>query len=129
MEKYTLPKNEKLKSLKLIQQIFQERMSVKAYPFVAVYKQIERQESPVLFGVSVSKKAFKKAVDRNRIKRLTREAYRTQKELLAELDDSDFTIAVMFIFVGKEMPDFDLIRKGVNKTMIRLINKVICKNE
>ena len=120
MQKNTLSKNERLKSLKLIQLIFAERLSIKAYPFVIAYKRIEKREFPVLFGVSVSKRNFKKAVDRNKIKRLVREAYRIQKSELNDLKDKEYTVAAMFIFIGKEMPDYTDIKKGMKKAMCRL---------
>ena len=119
-QRNTLSKQEKLKSLKLIELIFAERKSIKAYPFVVTYKRIDRRDSSVLFGISVSKKNFKKAVERNRVKRLAREAYRTQKELILDLENKDYTVAAMFIYIGKKMPDFDDVKKGMKKAMYRL---------
>jgi len=125
MGKNTLSKHERLKSTKLIDQIFSERKSVKAYPFVAAYKLIDKCDVPVLFGASASKRHFKRAVDRNRIKRLTRETFRTQKELIEELSEQEYSVAVMFIFIGKEMPNYDEVKKGMKKALIRLTKTIL----
>src|SRR6478609_2995237 len=89
----TLGRNERLKKRKVIEEIFKSGEAFSVYPF-RVYYLIrhdsdiddgapdwnERINEPILqFGVAVSKKNFKKAVDRNRIKRLIREAYRLQQ--------------------------------------------------
>jgi ribonuclease P protein component len=64
-------------------------------------------QSPVLFGVGVSKRYFKKAADRNRIKRLTREVYRTmQHQLNALIAAKNLQLHLFFIFTGKELPLF-----------------------
>ncbi|ULQ56105.1 ribonuclease P protein component [Flavihumibacter rivuli] len=81
--------------------------------------------SPVLFGCGVGKKHFKKAVDRNRIKRLTREAYRTQKhELLAAMATRGGQLAVFFIFTGKELPLLADCVQTVGRTLQRLTQMV-----
>ncbi len=81
--KLTLGKKERLKSRKLIEKLYTEGTSIKVYPLRMVYLQVDHTSKfPVQFGVSVPKRNFKKAVDRNRIKRLLREAYRLQKEMV-----------------------------------------------
>jgi ribonuclease P protein component len=78
---HTYPKSEKLKSRKTIEQLFTGGKSVSKYPLRLVYKENPEDET-IAFGVSVSKKYFKKAVDRNYFKRCLREAYRLNKHLL-----------------------------------------------
>lgn len=80
------------------------------------------KESVLQFGAGASKRNFKRAVDRNRIKRLLREAYRTQKlPLQAQLKDSGKGYLKLFIlYTGKELPDYQLIRDKVGVVLGRL---------
>lgn len=83
--KYTYPKAEKLKSHKVIESLFKEGKSVAKYPLRLVYVSLNPDEfNQHLVGVSVSKKYFKKAVDRNYYKRLLRESYRLNQHLLKD---------------------------------------------
>jgi ribonuclease P protein component len=80
------------------------------------------EEGVLQFGAGVSKRHFKRAVDRNRIKRLTREAYRTQKlPLQGLLKESEKGYLKLFIlYTGKELPDYQLIREKVGGVLERL---------
>jgi ribonuclease P protein component len=101
--------------------LFKERRSIKFYPYLIIYKFISKRPSPLLFGVSVSKRNFKKAVDRNRIKRMTREAYRTQKSPLVEtLSDKNSTLAMMFLYIGRENIEYAELNKAINKAIRKL---------
>ena len=118
-KQFTLGKNERLKSRKQIEQLFSEGRKFTVTPFRVFYL----FQAPLIsdhlrfklqFGVGVSVKNFKKAVDRNRIKRLTREAYRLQKNELAEkLKLSGTKLNVFFIYTAKEIPDFNLVKDKV----------------
>ena len=81
-EKYTLKKDERLKSRKIIQQLFKKGKSFSVFPFRVIYIEEANPETYLKAAFSVSSKNFKKAVDRNRIKRLMRECYRLQKKNL-----------------------------------------------
>lgn len=98
------PKSEKLKSTKTIERLFKEGLVLTAYPFKAVCipDTFEVKNFPIKAGVSVSKRNFKKAVDRNRIKRLMREAYRRNKHLIFNKISTPH--AIMFLYLGKEIP-------------------------
>jgi len=101
-------KQEKLKSEKAISGLFLNGRSVNQYPlrlFFRIYGASEIANTKT--AVSVSKRNFKKAVDRNHIKRLMREAYRLNKSQLFNNTNGEY--AFMILYLGKEIPDFDLI--------------------
>ena len=96
---------EKLKSKKLIDQLFNEGNSISAHPLRLVFIKTHFDDAIKLkVGVSVSKRNFKKAVDRNRIKRLLREAYRLNKGLYFNNITTQY--AFMILYIGTDMPDF-----------------------
>lgn len=120
----SFPSIEKLKSKKLIDELFRGGNSVNAFPVKMVYAKISFEgEVKIKTGVSVSKRNFKKAVDRNHIKRLLRESYRLHKTSLIEKVEDQYVC--MFLYLGKELPDFDL----VNTKIERLVQKFIEKEE
>jgi len=72
---------------------------------------------------SVSKKHFKKAVDRNRLKRLMRECLRLNKEILISfLDEQNLKIAGMWVYVGNELTDYQQMNKAIIKSIDKLIS-------
>lgn len=74
------------------------------------------------FGVGVSNKNFKKAVDRNRIKRLTREGYRLQKQNLCDLlNEKKQQLAVFLIYTGKELPVHTMVNEKIGLILLRLL--------
>jgi ribonuclease P protein component len=126
-KQFTLGKNERLKSRKQIEQLFKEGKSFVVNPF-RIYFVVNNERSAVhglQFGIGVSSKNFKKAVDRNRIKRLTREAWRLQKnELKEKLRAGDKQLNVFFIYIGKELPDFTVVKDKVAVALKKLSDKV-----
>jgi ribonuclease P protein component len=79
-------------------------------------------------GVSVSKRYFKKAVDRNKIKRLIREAYRLQKnELESHLIDSNQKLSLFLIYTGKDIPSYQQISDGCEMIIKKLIKSIHAK--
>ncbi len=106
---------EKLKSKKTIDKLFKEGKSVSQSGFTLVYLMGPLNTFyPAQAGFSVPKKFFKHAVDRNRIKRLMREAYRLNKNTLYEkLVTSKQQMAFMFVYKGKELPGHEVATKSV----------------
>jgi ribonuclease P protein component len=117
-------KEEKLKSRKIIDLLFSEGKSVSKFPLRLVYAPIEGVDEKLLFGVSVSKRNFKNAVDRNYFKRILRECYRLNKHLLHENLDKPY--AMMFFYQTKERLSYIEIQE---KT-IQLFEKwIVTKNQ
>ena len=122
---FTLGKNERLKSRKQIQQLFNEGKNFPLSPFRIYYLVIPiiADSQPNLqFGTGTSGKNFKRAVDRNRIKRLIREAYRLQKKPLQEaLKQKGLGLNVFFIYTSKELPGYNIVKEKVNVILSKLI--------
>jgi ribonuclease P protein component len=130
-KKYTLAKGERLKSRKWIEQLFKEGESFSLPPYRVYYMRVDGninekgKKSVIQFGVGVSSRNFKKAVDRNRIKRLTREGWRLQKNELEKLVSSQNQSCIFFfIYTGKEIPDFVLVKEKVAGIINRLLKKI-----
>ena len=129
-EKFTLGKEERLKSRKQIEQLFDKGKSIVITPFRVYFlidEMLNAQRSmfDVQFGVGVSARNFKKAVDRNRIKRLTREAWRLQKnEIAKKAKEAQRKLNVFFIYTGKELPDFKTVKDTVAIALKKLADKI-----
>lgn len=117
---FTYPKNERLKSKTTIGLLFSEGKSVSKYPLRLVYRQAEDDaEEKIKMGVSVSKKYFKKAVDRNYFKRVLRETYRLNKHLL--LDNIQHPYSLMFFYQTKDRLSYE----EINTKTIQLFEKFL----
>lgn len=90
--------------------------------------QLPALNSQLSAGVGASSKNFKKAVDRNRIKRLTRESYRLQKnELQNLLKERNQQLAIFFIYTSKDLPEYKMVFEKMGLILQRLI-KIISEN-
>ncbi|MEN8124603.1 MAG: ribonuclease P protein component [Bacteroidota bacterium] len=124
----TFKKDEKLKKKKLIEELFSSGKAINAYPIKLIYLQIEHDSLfKIQAGVSVSKRNFKKAVDRNRIKRLLREVYRKNKHIIYESEHTKKHI-FMFIYVGKKEEKYDLLEKKMQKVLHLFLKRVNNEN-
>lgn len=126
-KKYTFGKHERLHSKYLIDQLFREGKTFFNFPFKVVYLNVENKElnsNAVL--ISVSKRNFKNATDRNKIKRLFREAYRLNKHLLIPLENNEKPYwNVAFIYTAKSILSF----KEIERKIILILQSIKIQDE
>lgn len=129
MLRHTLGKEERIYLRSELQTLFASRGSFVCYPFRVIYHTLPRQEEALKMMVSVPKKRLKHAVERNRIKRLTREAFRQNKELLlTALPDSD-TLLIGYVYIGEGVKSYKSVTKGVTESLTKLSNRYEQANE
>ena len=121
----TFPKTERLKSERIIQKLFNKQgASFAMYPLRLVWMQVEQpmSDAPVQFGVSVPKKKFRKAVDRNRLKRQIRETWRLHKhQLFAATTNGAGQYCFMVLYTANE----PLSYTEIEVSMKRIIKKFV----
>jgi ribonuclease P protein component len=143
--RHTLPSVERLKSRKLIEALFRSGKTFSVFPFRVFYLwddgagqaaagpfpagQLRAGQplaggrppalQPVQVGVGAAKRNFKRAVDRNRIKRLLREGYRLQKELL-DKPPVGKGLRVFVLYTGKDLPEFPLVLEKMGVILKKL---------
>jgi len=153
-QRYTWNKAEKLKSRKRIDQVFKRGKSFSLFPFKVFFVVTPAVSSsganaapaPIPTGVAAAapvssrlptggpavvqagfgagSRHFKKAVDRNRIKRLCREAYRLQKQPLVDhLASRGRTLAVFFVYIGKDLPDYQTVTGKIGVILKKLVKE------
>ncbi len=121
--RFTYTKQEKLKKRKLIKELFENGKARTVFPIRMIYLKKEHLGNfPIQASVSVSKRNFKRAVDRNRIKRLMREAYRLNKHFLYENLEDKYII--MFIYISKKEESFQYIEKKFKQLMQSFLDKI-----
>lgn len=144
--KFTFKKSERLNSKKVIEKLFDKKgsentKSVFLYPFrVSYVKGIEGEEfkvesefdnlstlnsslltHPSQILISVSKRYFKHAVDRNLIKRRTREAYRLNKHLLTTNPAHQIPAYIAFVYIAKTIEDYAKIEKSMKAILLKMV--------
>lgn len=125
MEGFTLQKDERLCSQKIIEELFTSGESFLSYPLKVVFLKTELPTTlPAQAAFTVSKRNFKRAVKRNLLKRRMREAYRLNKPgFYHEITAKNAQIATMFVYVGKDIIEYSAIEKA----MISALKKVVAK--
>jgi ribonuclease P protein component len=129
---YNFAKEERLHSKRNIQSLFEQGNSYFQYPFKVYYHFSPARESEVAASIlfSVGKKSFKKAVDRNKIKRLCRESYRLNKNpLIQALKSKNKKVDLAFIYVGKSIPDFQELQTRLVKSLHQLQERLETKKD
>lgn len=157
MPDFKFKREERLKSRKVIEQLFKRGASFAQYPLRIVWVEIEERKSdyPAQFALTVPKKKFKRAVHRNRIRRLVREAYRLNKHLVYEgigyqkpetRDERSETreqrtetreegsatsnqIGLMIIYTAQEILPFEEIEQAMRKMLLRFVKKYDANNQ
>jgi ribonuclease P protein component len=123
---FSYGKEEKLKRQKLLEEIFSKGKTFTIYPVKIFYLQPSTPlDFPVKAGVGTSGKHFKKAVERNRIKRLLREAYRTEKVPLYEfLNATNKQVILFLLYVDKTLPVYVTLKTKMNLVISKLIKQL-----
>lgn len=119
----SLSKSERLKNVKQIDYLFGNAVVYKAYPLIFSYLMPENlQQSPVQMLFSAPKRIFKKAVDRNRVKRVLRDRFRLLKpDFIEALNGKNLQAA--FIYTSRETIDYRQIDKSMKKIIRELHDK------
>ena len=119
--RYFFRKADKLKSRKSIDELFSKGSSFSNFPFKVIWLP-ENKEARLQVAVGVSSRNFKKATERNRIKRLMRESWRLQKEKLQlHLQEKDHRLSLIILYVGKELPEYEVVFEKIGTILNRLI--------
>lgn len=123
----TFGKHERITSDSAIQELFKKGQSGFSFPIKYLIRNDKSEIGSVKILITVPKRSFKKAVDRNHLKRLIREAYRCYKHPLTDLAKAKkLAIEIAFIYVVKEKVDFAQVETGMAK-IIQNISYVIQK--
>jgi ribonuclease P protein component len=109
--------------------LFAKGKSFSAFPLKMLYYLTIDNTAPIKAGVTTSSRNFKKAVERNRVKRLMREAYRLQKApVKLILQERQLSLTVFFIYTGKELPVYKEVFEKMGILLSKLIDIVIKKS-
>lgn len=117
MKNFGLKKDERIHLREELQYLFKTAEVIHLYPFRVLhctYSSKEENFNVLKMGVSAPKKRFKKAVDRNLLKRRIREAYRLNRnELKLSLNNNKGTLLLLFIYIGKEAESYAIIEEKI----------------
>ena len=116
----------KLCSKKLIDEIFESGITVKSYPLIVKYKLVDfKSDMPFQMVISAPKRTFKNAFERNRIKRLCKEAIRKNKQILEEpLKNKEFKMGICLIYSAKEELTAELLNRKTQKLFSKIIDNL-----
>ena len=133
MRRNTFPLKEHLKSKSVIDRLYAEGASVTSYPLRAVFleQSADKQESTAAILISVAKRRFRHAVDRNLMKRRIREAYRTEKHQFVEsLENNNLKMAVAILYIDTKKSSTLFLKKKMGKLLSSILSKagIQCEN-
>jgi len=117
--KLSLSKEERLSRKKIIEEVFKNGISIKSQAIIIIYYYTELPcKFPAQVMFTASKKLYKRAHDRNRIKRLLREAYRKQKHIVYNsLNQKKKQAALLFIFTGRQLPNYPYVHGKMSELL------------
>ncbi len=124
---FTYNKKEKLKSKKLLDELFTQGNSFVVFPMKIFFRVVENKlpDTTIQVGVGVSKKYFKHATKRNRVKRLLRETYRQNKLSLHELlNNNNKQLTVFFLYIDKELISYQTLENKMKIALEKLIKQL-----
>ena len=129
ISRHTFSKDERLRSKKVIEKIIAEGKSINQNPFRLNWVVTElTTKFPAQLAIAVPKRFFKRAVDRNRIKRLVREVYRKNKSgMYALLQSKKLQCALLLVYSGRTIPEYPEVEKKILLTLQRF-EETILKN-
>lgn len=120
--RYTLGSESRLKREQHIETLFRTGKAFSVFPVRIIWTLAPRgaEEAPARAGFSVSKKKFKRAVDRGRVKRLLREAWRLQQHEIIPAIPAESQLHLFLIFSDSALPQYGLVHSTVGKGLARL---------
>jgi len=128
MKTLTLGKSERLKSRKQLDELFRSGRSFSQPPYRVLYSvepRIDTLAAPLQFSVGASSRHFKRAVDRNLVKRRIREAYRQQRQdLETALQQKGLSMKVFFICTAREIPDWEALFNKMGSALVKLEKEI-----
>ncbi|MGN6178804.1 MAG: ribonuclease P protein component [Mucilaginibacter sp.] len=125
---YTFKKEERLCNKKLIESLFHNGSSFLCYPFKASWLPVDdAMPYPAQVLITVSKKRYKRAVDRNLVKRRIREAYRLNKQLhlYQQMNEAGKRLVFSISYIGKDIVPYELMNKKMLKLLQQLSSEVV----
>ncbi len=125
-QRFTLSKEERLSRKKIIETLHDKGKSIKTPAIILVYQVTDLPtDFPAQVMFAASKRLYKRAHDRNRIKRLLREGYRKQKHIVySSLDERQKQAALLFIFTGRQLPNAAYIHGKISELLFRFNQEI-----
>ncbi|TAI47614.1 ribonuclease P protein component [Flagellimonas allohymeniacidonis] len=121
-QSHSFPKGEKLTHKRVFEQLFNEGAQIRAFPLQLRYVRLNSiDKAPIKVAVTAPKRKFKQAVQRNRIKRMVREAYRRNKPMVFNNIEGNF--AFLFLYLGNKVPVYLEVEQAMKQLLQDFLKK------